>query len=118
VPWAQRAEHGPQRILPPTRCSIKAPIARGSRGGPGPAILLPRGVVRAVSGAVGGTVSPGRWEELPRAAATLCREQGERRQCPPGYGEGNHHVYGELLGMSSREIKALAEEDVILNVGQ
>lgn len=31
----------------------------------------------------------------------------------PGYGEGNHYVYGELLGMSSREIKGLAEEDVI-----
>ena len=28
-------------------------------------------------------------------------------------GEGNHYVYGELLGMSSREIKGLAEEDVI-----
>ncbi len=41
---------------------------------------------------------------------SACRE---RRQCPPGDGEGNHYVYGELLGMWSREIKALAEEDVI-----
>jgi len=31
----------------------------------------------------------------------------------PCYGEDNHYVYGELLGMSSQEIKALAEEGVI-----
>ena len=31
----------------------------------------------------------------------------------PGYGEDNHYVYGELLGMSPQEIKALAEEGVI-----
>ena len=31
----------------------------------------------------------------------------------PGYGEDNHYVYGELLGMSSEEIKALGEEGVI-----
>jgi crotonobetainyl-CoA:carnitine CoA-transferase CaiB-like acyl-CoA transferase len=31
----------------------------------------------------------------------------------PCYGEDNEYVYGELLGMSSREIKALAEEGVI-----
>jgi crotonobetainyl-CoA:carnitine CoA-transferase CaiB-like acyl-CoA transferase len=31
----------------------------------------------------------------------------------PNYGEDNHYVYGELLGMSSQEIKALAEEGVI-----
>ena len=31
----------------------------------------------------------------------------------PGYGEDNEYVYGELLGMSSEEIKALAEEGVI-----
>jgi crotonobetainyl-CoA:carnitine CoA-transferase CaiB-like acyl-CoA transferase len=31
----------------------------------------------------------------------------------PYYGEDNHYVYGELLGMSSREIEALAEEEVI-----
>src|SRR4029453_13632027 len=31
----------------------------------------------------------------------------------PNYGEDNHYVYGELLGMSSPEIKALAEEGVI-----
>src|SRR4030095_3823465 len=31
----------------------------------------------------------------------------------PCYGEDNHYVYGELLGMSSREIEALAEEGVI-----
>jgi crotonobetainyl-CoA:carnitine CoA-transferase CaiB-like acyl-CoA transferase len=31
----------------------------------------------------------------------------------PGYGEDNEYVYGELLGMSSTEIKALAEEGVI-----
>ncbi len=29
------------------------------------------------------------------------------------YGKDNHYVYGELLGMSSQEIKALAEEGVI-----
>jgi crotonobetainyl-CoA:carnitine CoA-transferase CaiB-like acyl-CoA transferase len=31
----------------------------------------------------------------------------------PCYGEDNEYVYGELLGMSSREIKTLAEEGVI-----
>jgi crotonobetainyl-CoA:carnitine CoA-transferase CaiB-like acyl-CoA transferase len=31
----------------------------------------------------------------------------------PCYGEDNEYVYGELLGMSTREIKALAEEGVI-----
>ena len=31
----------------------------------------------------------------------------------PCYGEDNEHVYGELLGMSTQEIKALAEEGVI-----
>src|SRR5437667_5440379 len=31
----------------------------------------------------------------------------------PCYGEDNSYVYGELLGMSSQEIKALAEEGVI-----
>ena len=31
----------------------------------------------------------------------------------PGYGEDNNYVYGELLGMSPQEIKALAEEGVI-----
>jgi len=31
----------------------------------------------------------------------------------PCYGEDNHYVYGELLGMSGEEIKALAEEGVI-----
>jgi crotonobetainyl-CoA:carnitine CoA-transferase CaiB-like acyl-CoA transferase len=31
----------------------------------------------------------------------------------PCYGEDNEYVYGKLLGMSSREIAALAEEGVI-----
>ena len=31
----------------------------------------------------------------------------------PGYGEDNEYVYGELLGMSSAEIKALGDEGVI-----
>jgi crotonobetainyl-CoA:carnitine CoA-transferase CaiB-like acyl-CoA transferase len=31
----------------------------------------------------------------------------------PGYGEDNEYVYGQLLGMSSAEIKALADEGVI-----
>ena len=31
----------------------------------------------------------------------------------PCYGEDNDYVYGELLGMSSQEIKTLAEEGVI-----
>ena len=31
----------------------------------------------------------------------------------PCYGEDNRYVYGELLGMSSREIDGLAEEGVI-----
>jgi hypothetical protein len=33
--------------------------------------------------------------------------------CAPCYGEDNHYVYGELLGMSAQEIAALAEEGVI-----
>lgn len=31
----------------------------------------------------------------------------------PCYGEDNRYVYGELLGMSPQEIKALAAEGVI-----
>ena len=31
----------------------------------------------------------------------------------PCYGEDNNYVYGELLGMSGEEVKALAEEGVI-----
>ena len=31
----------------------------------------------------------------------------------PCYGEDNHYVYGELLGMSAQEIEALVEEGVI-----
>ena len=31
----------------------------------------------------------------------------------PMYGEDNNYVFGELLGMSSQEIEALAEEGVI-----
>ena len=31
----------------------------------------------------------------------------------PMYGEDNDYVYGELLGMSADEIKALGEEGVI-----
>ena len=31
----------------------------------------------------------------------------------PCYGEDNHYVYGELLGMSSQEIEAMAAEGVI-----
>ena len=31
----------------------------------------------------------------------------------PCYGEDNHYVLGELLGMSSAEIERLAEEGVI-----
>jgi crotonobetainyl-CoA:carnitine CoA-transferase CaiB-like acyl-CoA transferase len=31
----------------------------------------------------------------------------------PCYGEDNHYVYGELLGMSTKEIEALAQEGVI-----
>jgi crotonobetainyl-CoA:carnitine CoA-transferase CaiB-like acyl-CoA transferase len=31
----------------------------------------------------------------------------------PCYGEDNNYVYGELLGMSTREIEGLAEEGVI-----
>jgi crotonobetainyl-CoA:carnitine CoA-transferase CaiB-like acyl-CoA transferase len=30
----------------------------------------------------------------------------------PGYGEDNHYVYGELLGMSAEEIAALTAEGV------
>src|SRR5437867_8566727 len=44
--------------------------AAESRGGPGPAILLPRGVVRAVS--------PGRWEELPRSFVLPTRRRAGR----------------------------------------
>ena len=44
------------------------------------------------------------------------REPGLHRRPPRGapcYGEDNHYVYSELLGMSSQEIDALAEEGVI-----
>jgi hypothetical protein len=35
------------------------------------------------------------------------------RRGAPCYGEDNHDVGGELLGMSSQKIKALGEEGVI-----
>jgi crotonobetainyl-CoA:carnitine CoA-transferase CaiB-like acyl-CoA transferase len=35
------------------------------------------------------------------------------RRGAPCYGEDNHHMCGELLGMSAQEIKALGEEGVI-----
>ena len=110
--------------------------AAESRGGPGPAILLPRGVVRAVS--------PGRWEELreqPLCYAAnrafvlptrhprqhLVDETGGAFGHPPPpptlteapslAGEGTKRLKGQSAGpgrcRSSREIKALAEEVVI-----
>jgi hypothetical protein len=36
----------------------------------------------------------------------------------PCDGEDNHYVYGELLGMSSQEIIALADEGVIYSIFQ
>ena len=39
--------------------------------------------------------------------------QGRLDRGAPFYGEDNHHVYGELLGKASQEIKAPAEEDTI-----
>jgi crotonobetainyl-CoA:carnitine CoA-transferase CaiB-like acyl-CoA transferase len=39
--------------------------------------------------------------------------QGSLGRGAPCDGEDNEYVYGELLGMSSQEIKALAEEDAI-----
>jgi hypothetical protein len=39
--------------------------------------------------------------------------QGRLDRGAPCDGEDNHHVYGELLGMSSQEIKVPAEEDAI-----
>jgi crotonobetainyl-CoA:carnitine CoA-transferase CaiB-like acyl-CoA transferase len=38
---------------------------------------------------------------------------GRLNRGAPCYGEDNHYVYGELLGMSAQEITTLAEEGVI-----
>jgi crotonobetainyl-CoA:carnitine CoA-transferase CaiB-like acyl-CoA transferase len=58
----------------------------------------------------------GRWPiaEVPiKMSASPAYIGGRIDRGAPCYGEDNHYVYGELLGMSSQEIKALAEEGVI-----
>ena len=58
----------------------------------------------------------GRWPlaEVPiKMSESPAHIGGRIDRGAPGYGEDNNYVYGELLGMSSEEIKALAEEGVI-----
>ncbi len=58
----------------------------------------------------------GRWP-IAEVAVKLSERPayiGGRLDCgAPYYGEDNHYRYGELLGMSSHEINALADEGVI-----
>jgi crotonobetainyl-CoA:carnitine CoA-transferase CaiB-like acyl-CoA transferase len=58
----------------------------------------------------------GRWPvaEVPvKMSASPAYIGGRIDRGAPCYGEDNHYVYGELLGMSAQEIEALAEEGVI-----
>ena len=58
----------------------------------------------------------GRWpaaEVAVKLRESLAYMGGRLDRGAPCYGEDNHYVYGELLGMSSEEIAALAEEGVI-----
>ena len=58
----------------------------------------------------------GRWPiaEVPvKMSASPAYIGGRIDRGAPCYGEDNEYVYGELLGMSTREIRALAEDGVI-----
>jgi crotonobetainyl-CoA:carnitine CoA-transferase CaiB-like acyl-CoA transferase len=58
----------------------------------------------------------GRWpvaEAAVKMSASPAYIGGRLDRGAPCYGEDNDYVYGELLGMSAREIKELAEEGVI-----
>jgi crotonobetainyl-CoA:carnitine CoA-transferase CaiB-like acyl-CoA transferase len=58
----------------------------------------------------------GRWPlaEVPvKLSESPAYIGGRLDRSAPNYGEDNHYVYGELLGMSSQEMKALADEGVI-----
>ena len=58
----------------------------------------------------------GRWPlaEVPiKMSESPAHIGGRIDRGAPCYGEDNEYVYGELLGMSSQEIKALADEGVI-----
>jgi crotonobetainyl-CoA:carnitine CoA-transferase CaiB-like acyl-CoA transferase len=58
----------------------------------------------------------GRWPlaEVPvKLSESPAHIGGRLDRGAPNYGEDNNYVYGELLGMSSGEIKALGEEGVI-----
>jgi crotonobetainyl-CoA:carnitine CoA-transferase CaiB-like acyl-CoA transferase len=58
----------------------------------------------------------GRWpvaEVAVKMSASPAYIGGRLDRGAPCYGEDNDYVYGELLGMSAQEIKALAEEGVI-----
>ena len=58
----------------------------------------------------------GRWPlaEVPvKMSESPAHIGGRLDRGAPNYGEDNNYVYGELLGMSSQEIKVLAEDGVI-----
>jgi crotonobetainyl-CoA:carnitine CoA-transferase CaiB-like acyl-CoA transferase len=58
----------------------------------------------------------GRWpvaEVSVKASESPAYAGGRIDRGAPCYGEDNEYVYGELLGMSTKEIKALAEDGVI-----
>ena len=58
----------------------------------------------------------GRWPvaEVPiKMSESPAYIGGRIDRAAPCYGEDNHYVYGELLGMSAQEIDALVAEGVI-----
>jgi crotonobetainyl-CoA:carnitine CoA-transferase CaiB-like acyl-CoA transferase len=58
----------------------------------------------------------GEWpvRELPiKFGRTPAHQGGVIQRAAPMYGEDNHYVLSEVLGLSEREIKQLSEEDVI-----
>ena len=81
------------------RAELDKTMAMGKTGG-GKMVAIPADV--------------GKSEDVKRLFAEVQKAFGGRLdRGAPCYGEDNHYVYGELLGMSAQEIEALAEEGVI-----
>jgi crotonobetainyl-CoA:carnitine CoA-transferase CaiB-like acyl-CoA transferase len=58
----------------------------------------------------------GTWpvKDLPiKFGRTAASQGGTLGRASPSYGEDNHYVYSEILGLSEAEIRRLSEEEVI-----
>jgi hypothetical protein len=118
------------RLRPPTPCHPMPPCPLMPALGVGPHAprqrLASAGCRRRAAGShrsartgrVAGDGQPARLELLGGRLLGVMSESpayigGRLDRGAPCYGEDNYYVYGELLGMSSQEIEALAEEGVI-----